>query len=411
MNSYLTFIFREKRVLSFGVSLTFFSSFGQTFLFALFVPYFLQEFALSKAEFGTLYSIATLGSAFLLPALGDKIDQIPIKYYSTAVAGMLAIASVFLAVSWNVASLFVAVLLLRLGGQGLSGHTADTTMAKAFEGDRGKALSVSSLGYPIGEGILPLLIATLSTFFYWRDLWWLTALILSVLVAPGLYRLIRKHPVNEQVEKSERQSKGGKLSFTFNPFEHFGLLRDPRMKYIMPAALMPPFWVTGFFLYQVAFGDELGWTTTMIASGFIGFAVARIVASLIVGPMIDRFTARNLFPFYQVPLLLALTMPLIFPSGISVYLYLGFIGVGLGIGSPIKTALWAEMYGAEKIGAVRSLFAALMVFGTSLSPFIMGFILDTRAELPQVFGIAITTIVLSILLALVIYRRPAGKMI
>jgi MFS family permease len=149
----------------------------------------------------------------------------------------------------------------------------------------------------------------------------------------------------------------------------------------------------------------------MIASGFIGFAVARIVASLIVGPMIDRFTARNLFPFYQVPLLLALTMPLIFPSGISVYLYLGFIGVGLGIGSPIKTALWAEMYGAEKIGAVRSLFAALMVFGTSLSPFIMGFILDSRAELPQVFGIAITTIVLSILLALVIYRRPAGKMI
>jgi len=410
LNSYLAFIFREKRVLSFGVSLTFFSSFGQTFLFALFVPYFLLEFDLSKSEFGTIYSIATLGSAFLLPAIGDKIDQIPIKYYSTAVAGMLAIASVFLAVSWNVASLFVAVLLLRLGGQGLSGHTADTTMAKVFEGDRGKALSVSSLGYPIGEGLLPLAIATLSTILYWRNLWWLTALIFLILGAPWLYQLIRKHPVNERIAQPERATNG-KKTFSFNPFEHFGMLRDPRMKYILPAALMPPFWVTGFFLYQVSFGNELGWTTTMIASGFIGFAVARIVASLVVGPLIDRFTARVLFPFYQVPLLLALTMPLIFPSGISVYLYLGCIGVGLGIGSPIKTALWTEMYGAEKIGAVRSLFAALMVFGTSLSPFVMGFILDSRAELPQVFGIAITSVVLSMLLALVIYRRPAGKLI
>lgn len=410
MNPYLSFLYREKRILSFGVSLTFFSSFGQTFLFALFVPYFLQEFTLSKSEFGTIYSIATLGSAFLLPAIGEKIDQIPIKYYSTAVAGMLAMASVFMAVSWGVASLFVALLLLRLGGQGLSGHTADTTMAKAFVGDRGKALSVSSLGYPIGEGILPLVITTLLTVTYWRNLWWFSALILIAGVGPALYRMIRKHPVNDLITKPIEGSKRSKKSFTFNPFEHIGLLGDPRMKYILPAALMPPFWVTGFFLYQVSFGDELGWTPTMIASGFIGFAVARIVASLIVGPMIDRFTARNLFPFYQVPLLLALTMPLLFPAGISVYLYLGCIGVGLGIGSPIKTALWAEMFGAEKIGAVRSLFAALMVFGTSLSPFIMGFILDSRAELPQVFGIAITSVVLSILLALVIYRRPAGKL-
>ena len=46
--------------------------------------------------------------------------------------------------------LFFAILGLRLTGQGLLSLTASTTMARVFGEGRGKALSVSGLGYPLG---------------------------------------------------------------------------------------------------------------------------------------------------------------------------------------------------------------------------------------------------------------------
>lgn len=410
LQKYLSFLLSERRVLTFGISMTFFSSFGQTFLFAIFVPYFLSEFALSNTEFGSLYSLATLTSAFLLPILGQWIDRIPIKYYSLSVAGLMSLASLLMAASWSIASFFIAVLLLRLAGQGLSGHTADTTMAKAFDHQRGKALSISSLGYAAGEGVLPLAIAGLASFMYWRNIWWLTAFLLLLFVMPAIYRLISKHPLNEHVRSSNRPPERA----TFRLFENAAMLRDPRTPYILPAALMPPFWMTGFLLYQISFGRELGWTPTLIASAFILFAITRVFASLAIGPIIDRFSARRVFPFFLVPLTTALIIPLVLPPKVSIYLYMIMFGVSLGIGNSLKSALLAELYGTEYLGAIRSLFASLMIFGTGLSPFLMGYLLDSRVPLAYIFTIAILTCAFSMLLAFRLYRpdmdrRPAGS--
>ena len=402
VKNYLDFIFRERRILVFGASLTFFSSFGQTFLFSLFVPFFLDEFSLTNGTFGSLYSLATLSSAALLPVAGQWIDRIPVKHYSTAVALILALASLIMANSWGLATLFLAIFLLRLAGQGLSGHTADTTMAKVYDRERGKALSISSLGYPIAEGIMPLMVAALTTFMYWRNLWLLFAFTLALFVAPAYFRLIRKHPVNEEAarrgeqERQERKAQGRRW---VNPFEYLAYLKDRRMIYVLPAALVPPFWVTGFFLYQVSFGPEYGWKATTIATAFIGFAIARVIAAIAIGPLIDRFSARQIFPFYLLPLMISFLIPVVVPGAWTVYPYLFLMGVLMGMANPLKSALWAEMYGVDNIGQVRSVFASLMVFGTALSPFIMGFLLDTRFSVDLIFGMAVVTCVLAMILS------------
>src|SRR5690625_5758505 len=71
------------------------------------------------------------------------------------------------------------------------------------------------------------------------------------------------------------------------------ILSDKRFYFIIPAAIMPPFWVTGLFLYQVSAAESLGWTAGLIASAFIAFALSRIMAGIMTGPMIDRFSARS----------------------------------------------------------------------------------------------------------------------
>jgi len=112
--TYLAFVRKERRLLSFAISFTFFSSFGQTFLLSLFVPYFLSAFELSNASFGTLYSLATLTGALALPYLGQWIDRIPLRNYSMYVATGLLIAAIMMSISWHVIMLFVALIFLRL---------------------------------------------------------------------------------------------------------------------------------------------------------------------------------------------------------------------------------------------------------------------------------------------------------
>ena len=53
---------------------------------------------------------------------------------------------------------------MRLAGQGLSSHTATTTISRFFEKNRGRALSTGWLGLSLAEFIMPVLIVFLLTF-------------------------------------------------------------------------------------------------------------------------------------------------------------------------------------------------------------------------------------------------------
>lgn len=393
--TYFAFVRKERRLLSFAVSFTFFSSFGQTFLLSLFVPYFLTAFELSNASFGTLYSAATLAGAFALPWLGQWIDRIPLRTYSMYVATGLLAASMMMAVSWHIAMLFVSLIMLRLSGQGLSSHTAQTTMARFNDGDRGKALSISALGFPIGEAILPVLVAALLTVLHWRTAWGMIAAMIGLIFIPVLWLLIRR-----EKETTALSDRDGPKSASEN---YKIIFSDIRMLYIAPAVLIPPFWVTGLFLYQVSVGGELGWSATLIASAFVAFALARIASGLLVGPLIDRFSARSIFPFYLLPMIGGLMVPVFYEGSWTAFVYMSMFGATLGLSGTTKSALWAEMFGTEMIGTMQSLYASVMVFTTAMSPFLVGWMLDQSFPMSSVLMLAVVTSVVSTLLSIRIF--------
>jgi len=388
--TYLAFVRKERRLLSFAISFTFFSSFGQTFLLSLFVPYFLSAFELSNASFGTLYSLATLTGALALPYLGQWIDRIPLRNYSMYVATGLLIAAIMMSISWHVIMLFVALIFLRLAGQGLSSHTAQATMARLYDRDRGKALSISALGFPVGEAILPSLVAFMMVYMHWRTVWGFVAGLIAFVFIPVLWALIKNESTT--VEKSEDEVGTTKENYS-------KIFRDYRTFYTIPAILMPPFWVTGLFLYQVSAAGDMGWNAAVIASAFIAFAISRIISGLISGPMIDRFSAQTLFPFLLIPMMIGLVFAIVFSGIWTAFVYMGLVGVTLGLSSTFKSSLWAELYGTKMIGTVQSLFASIMVFSTALSPFLMGWMLDSGYTLTSIFMIALATSLFSALLS------------
>jgi hypothetical protein len=129
-----------------GFLLTMFSSFGQTFFIGLSGNELRAAFSLSDGEFGTIYMLATLGSALTLPWLGKFLDVLPGRKMALFVMPALAAACLLMAYAPHVGVLALAIYLLRLLGQGMMTHIALTDVSRWFVANRGRAISLIGPG-------------------------------------------------------------------------------------------------------------------------------------------------------------------------------------------------------------------------------------------------------------------------
>jgi MFS family permease len=388
------FCLSHPRMLAFGVLMTLFSSFGQTFLISIFVPRILETFGLGTATFGMIYAGATLTSAFCLPYFGRLIDRVPLAKFSLAAGGGLALACFAMALSWNVPTLFVSLLALRLAGQGLLSLTAATTMARHFGSGRGKALSVSALGYPLGEGLLPLLIVLLVHAVGWRLSWCILGGVILCILLPATHSLVGrgKSPTDALEAPSTKVRKGHAM-------------RDATFYLLLPTNLFLPFVLTALFLYQIPLAAALGWGAQTMAAAFIGFAVARLVMSLAIGPLIDRWSATRFFPYILIPASLGIATLVLHDAPWVPYAYLLLVGLSQGMAGPVMTAVWAEVYGVESLGATKGAVATFGVLATALGPLVFGYLLGSGMSFETLLQASLGLAVASIGIAWFAKRR------
>lgn len=366
---YVRFFLNNKRLISFGFFLTFFSSFGQTFLISLYVPDIITSFQLNNSSFGVLYGAATIISSLTLAYVGKFVDYWNLRSYSVSAVVLLIASCLLISFSFNLLVLFIGFWGLRLAGQGLLSHISSTSISKFFTETRGKALSLSVLGYSIGEGFFSIAVGALIGVIGWRNSMLLNAAFIGLILLPFIVIALNK----QEFRSPSRDVPRGQGTPDFSRSQ---LLRDKGFYVVALNSFILPFIITGLFFYQRALADEKGWSVALISVSFVGYAAGRTIFSLISGRLVDRYSALSLFPFYLIPFiagLLALTMsnaPVIAP------LYLALTGVSMGLGSTIKAAVLAELYGTGNLGSVKSLFATLMVSSTAISPALFGFLLD-----------------------------------
>jgi MFS family permease len=371
MRGFLQLFRQQAPLLGFGALFCFTSSFGQTFFIAVFGGAIRAEFGLGHGSFGAAYSIATLASAVTLIWLGKLVDRMETGRLTALVVVGLASASLFMSFAAGIVTLAIAFYGLRLFGQGMSTHIAISTMAKRFAAARGRAISIATMGIAGSEVVMPPL-AVLVLDLGWRWGWRAFAVILVLAILPlltGLLRRADRHPVVEDATvgtppppvKSRRQSE---------------VLRDWRFWVLLPGLLSSSILVTGIFFHHVHIVEAKGWSLGLFAATFTVYAIGAVVSSLSSGWLVDKLGARR--PLIVFPLILSWGCLLLaasdaFIAGILMMLLFGVVSGGQ---STTTSALWAELYGTEHIGAIRSLAMAAMVMGSAVSPIIFGAVFD-----------------------------------
>lgn len=375
-------------LLAYGLLLTFFSSFGQTFLLSLYVPSIEEFLNISNTEFGTIYAIATIGSALTLPWIGGYFDKIDTRRYTLMVIAGLMAALLLLSFSYHVILVVMGFYGLRLFGQGLMTHTSVSSMARYFGADRGKAIGAASLGHPAGEASLPILITLLMGAIGWRGALQVSALTCALVVAPLAVILLSRSKTRIRAYRMQNYAARNEA----RKVDVRDILRDKRFWIIIPVIFMIGFTNTAIFFFQLKLGEAKGWSPEWVAGSISAFALAGAIGMTGIGSLVDRFTARKLFPLNMIPYLLGLLALILFEHRLVYPVALTLIGLGHGTGRTIKDAMLAEIYGSDIIGQIRSFFITVMVVSTAVGPVVFGILLDLEVSYTLIFtGVLLAT--------------------
>ncbi|NVO55910.1 MFS transporter [Rhodobacteraceae bacterium B1Z28] len=373
------YLYQNATWLGAGVLLTFLSSFGQTFFISIFAGEIRSEFGLSHGAWGGLYTLGTTVSAIVMIWAGGLTDIFRVRVLGLVVLAGLALAALAMALNTWVILLPVAILLLRLFGQGMSTHLAMVAMARWFTATRGKALSIASVGFAIGEALLPLIFVSAMVFLDWRWLWGVAAGI-TILGIPILTRLLRQERTPQSL--SSAYSSTGMRGHHWTRRE---ALCDPLFWFMAPAVLGPSAFITAFFFHQVHFAEVKGWQHIQLVTLFPIYTGVSLLSMFAAGWALDRWGTARIMPYYQLPMAIGFAVLATSTSIGGAMTGLIFLGLTVGANSTLPSAFWAEFYGTRHIGAIKAMATAVIVLGSAIGPGLTGVLIDQGISLSTQF--------------------------
>ena len=380
---YLSFAWNNRRFLSFGLLLTFFSFFGQSYFIAVFNTDIRAAFSLSHGEFGLAYAVATVSSAMCLIWIGRMIDRTRLKTFALCVCGGMIASCVLMAAAPVFPALLFALFALRLTGQGLMVHTSVTSIGRHFSAERGRAVSIISMGGPSGQAVMALVAVALTAWLSWRQVWLVMAAGSALVLIPAVAWLLADH----QDEHLARAARTGEAASAARPQGVWGrreVLKDLRFYLIMPVSLAPSFIGTGFFFHMGHLVEAKGWSLAFFTGAYTLYTLFSVTLTLFTGPLIDRVGAVRILPWHLAPMCVALLALASSDHWVVALIYMVMTGVTVGVRITIGGAIWAEIYGVENLGAIRSLATSFMVVSTALSPVVMGWLIDYGVSMDSI---------------------------
>lgn len=401
--SLLEFAKRNPRPLVFGALHSFFSSPGQTYVIGLCVAPIGATLGMGPAEIGAHYLAATLGSAVTLVLIGHWIDHIRLVHFSAAVVLGLTFACFFTAIVSGPITLFLAFYLLRLTGQGLMMHVEATATARTFDRERGRALGITALGIPLAQIVFPPLVIASIAAFGWQATYSLIGAVALLVIFPStqwLLRTFKRAPPGMTKPEGEGQKLIAGL---------VDMVRSRQVRMIIAAIMLFPFHMTAILFHVSTIAGSKGWSAATVAISFPTMAVVAVGGLFLSGQLIDRISARKLFPFLFLPFLAGIALMASFSASWTMPVAFGLLGLGAGLSRTTITAIWAELFGVASLGAVRSAAAMFLTFASGTSPFLFGLALDQGLSVPTILWILIAISFVVLIPTLLSIRSTAAR--
>jgi len=350
------------------------SSAGKTYFIGVFGSGIQADFGLDAGSWGRIYMVGTLASALVINWTGALIDRFDLRVFTACTLAGLSLACLVMGSVTSPLLLVLAIFMLRQFGQGLSSHAGITSMARYHDADRGKAIALAAIGFAFGESILPVAGLYATQVMGWRDTFSIVAVAVLCSIVPALWLLKghgQRHAEHSDALNKRAGEENGQLDYTRRQ-----MLSEKRFYLMLPAMIAPSMIGTALFFFPAEIANAKDWSSLWLTGNYWLYSVVSVATTIYSGVLIDRFSARRVVPLFLLPLALSLVVLNLSDHVFMVWPYMLLMGVSSGLYFTGLSALWAELYGARHLGAIKSMTNAIMVFASALGPALVGSLLQ-----------------------------------
>jgi MFS family permease len=392
---FIRFVADNRAFLAAGFLLAFTSSYGQTYFISLFAGEIMATFDLTDGQWGGIYTLGTTLSAIVMIWVGGLTDRFRVRAIAPVVICGLAVACLAMAALPGPAMLVGVIFALRFFGQGMLSHLAVVAMARWFVATRGTALSISAMGYGVGQAILPLVFVALMGVVYWQWLWVIAAGMV-LLTLPFVAMLLRLERTPQSMAGDEQAAGMQGRHWTRGE-----MLRHPLFWFMVPLLFGPPAWGTAESVQPPHLPDVPGWDLAAYVALNPMFVLVATGATFASGWAIDRWGTGRIVPLYLLPYTVAFAVMASAQTLWGGALALAIFGLGAGMQATVPGAFWAEYYGTRHVGSIKAASVAIMVFGSAVGPGVTGWLIDRGLDFPDQMGMIVGYFVLAAICAAV----------
>jgi MFS family permease len=362
---------------------------------------------LNRGALSLIFATASLASGFSLPVIGKLLDRVSTRTFTIYSIVTMTAACVLLGWAESVWTVWLGFFLLRVMGPGAFSLSASTTASRHFNGERGRALSLSSMGHTMSEAFMPLILTSVLHHFGWRDAaFFLASAVLFIYGPAALYLLRKQGPITTQSPQVVATLKAAGPSWRAGQ-----ILRDARFFLMLAPTLVAPFLCTGLFYHQSSVQLSKHWHPSVLPVAFTAYAISRAICTLALGPLITGARARKIFGLQVIPMILGLVFLAAADASWSAAAYLACFGVTIGLGGIVQNVHWAETYGTENLGAINGVIATFAVLATASGPLVIGTFFDVGMTLSWVCSLCAVGALCAVALGIIGTRIPHPLMI
>lgn len=377
---------------------------GQTVGVSVFVDPMMESLALSRSQVSAAYLVGTLVGAFALPTTGRILDRRGTRVTMSVVAGLFGVVLMSMAGVVGLLSLGLGFAGIRTFGQGALGLVSTTAPAPWFDRRRGLAIGTTTAVGSAFIPLFPLAAAAVIPAVGWRVAWVLTGLTIWLLVVPLAMRVMIDRPedVGQQPDGAPPPDDGGEAAAAARAasFTRSEAVRTPMFWAVAGATAATGMIGTGLGFHQIDLLGEQGLTPVQAAANFLPQTIAALLATLLVGSMVDRFAARWVLTISMVLLMGAMIGVAFVSPGWTAIAYGVTVGTAGSSTRALEAASFPKLYGLAHIGAVRGVVTSINVGSTAFGPLALSIGRDLTGSYQQVLLLLLVLPVAVIILGL-----------
>ena len=397
-----------------ALAINFITSTLNPVVFSFFIGPMSEELGVGTSTLSWSFTLRLIAAGVSGPALGILIDRHGARWVGAlcgALAGATLIALSFAHQLWLVYLIFLISGFAGFGGPAGQLIT-QVPLAKWFEAQRGRAISIATTGMAGGTVVAIPVTQALIVALGWRTTYAIYGVVFAVVVVAVSLLFVRRSPEDmglrpdgaTDATAATRRPVSRHL-VTSEDWTVGEAMRTPAMWLTLAAIALAGLGITGTIVHRVHYWEEVGMSPTLVGLGTATDPLAVVFSVFAVGLIADRVHVRYLGALGLAGLACS-AVPLILTSGQAWTIVAhGLIwGGSVGGWAALNNLIWPNYFGRRYVGSIRGIVLPVSIITAGIGAPLYGYLLDSGVDPSRVWFVSVASFGAAALL--VFFARP-----